>query len=188
MKIGYARVSTFEQSLDLQIDDLKNEGCDHIFTDKISGSKSDRPGLNKMLEMLRTGDTVIVWRFDRLGRNLKHLLILVDDFKQKGVQLKSIREHIDTNSANGQFFFHMIATMCEFEREIIRERTLAGLATARSRGRFGGRRVKFNADKQAIVCELYNSKNFTLNKISEMMGISVPTIYSYLRKDKPIPQ
>src|SRR6266704_1041561 len=141
MLIGYARVSTNEQNLDLQRDALRKAGvtAKHIFTDKITGTKEERPGLTEALSHLREGDTLVVWRLDRLGRSLKHLIETVTALKQQGIAFKSITENIDTATATGQLVFHIFGALAEFERNLIRERTIAGLESARARGRLGGR-------------------------------------------------
>src|SRR3990167_1028428 len=137
-QIGYARVSTLEQNLNLQIDALKKEGCEKIITDEMSGSVADRPGLTKLKELLRRGDTLVVWRLDRLGRSLKHLIEWINELDEKGISFKSLQETIDTNSSTGKLIFHIFGALSEFERNLIRERTRAGLEAARVRGRQGG--------------------------------------------------
>ena len=140
MRIGYARVSTLDQNLELQIDALKNAGCERIFTEKISGkSKDDRPELNNMFSKLREGDTVIVWKLDRLGRSLTNLIDLISELNKHGVHFLSLNDNINTQTATGRFTFNIFASLAEFEREIIRERTKAGLNATRARGRMGGR-------------------------------------------------
>jgi len=135
MLIGYARVSTQDQNLSLQLEALKKAGCEKIFKDKTSGSRADRPGLNKALELLRKDDTLIVWKLDRLGRSVKHLVNLVGELRQEGVQFKSITDSIDTGTPSGRFFFHVMASLAEMERELTIERTRAGLETASKLGR-----------------------------------------------------
>jgi DNA invertase Pin-like site-specific DNA recombinase len=137
--LGYARVSTLDQNPELQIDALKAAGCGKVFTDHASGAKAERPQLTKMLEQLRSGDTVVVWKLDRLGRSLKNLIELVQDFEHRGVAFKSITENIDTSTPTGRFLFHLMGALGEMERELIRERTMAGLAAAVARGHKGGR-------------------------------------------------
>ncbi len=139
-RIGYARVSTGEQNLDLQLDALNNAGCSKIFTDELSGAKTDRPGLTEALNYLRAGDTLVVWKLDRLGRSLKDLIEHVEHLKSNGIEFKSLNESIDTASPTGKFTFHLFSALAEFERDLIRERTRAGLAAARARGRIGGRK------------------------------------------------
>jgi DNA invertase Pin-like site-specific DNA recombinase len=182
MKIGYARVSTLEQNLDLQIDALEKAGCKKIITDEVSGSVADRPGLAQLKDILREGDTVVVWRLDRLGRSLKHLITLVNDFDRSKVALESLQESINTTTSAGQLIFHMFGALAEFERNLIRERTKAGLASARSRGRLGGRPKQLDLNKRQLVVKLYNDKEHTVKSICQMMGISKPTLYQYLKE------
>ena len=138
MLIGYARVSTQDQSMNLQKDALTKAGCKEVFEDIISGSKSEREGLDKLLKYVRPGDTVVVWKLDRLGRSLKHLIELVQMFNERGIGFKSLQENIDTTTASGKLFLHIFGALAEFERELIKERTLAGLKAAAERGRKGG--------------------------------------------------
>src|SRR5664280_2379752 len=140
--IGYARVSTDDQNADLQKDALKKAGCIKVFTDKASGSLASRPQLDRMLDQLRPGDVVVVWRLDRLGRSLKNLIALVEGLAEREVGFRSLSESIDTTTANGKLFFSLMGALAEFERDLIRERTMAGLAAARARGRVGGRPPK----------------------------------------------
>src|SRR5919199_2185370 len=140
MNIGYARVSTDEQNLDLQRDALQKADCQQIFTDQVSGTKARRPGLEQALSHLRQGDTLVVWRLDRLGRSLRHLIDTVTELQDRGIGFKSLTESIDTTTSGGKLVFHIFGALAEFEREIIRERTNAGLQAARARGRTGGRR------------------------------------------------
>jgi len=139
MLIGYARVSSDDQNLDLQLDELKKAGCKKILEDRISGARASRPGLERMLETVREGDVVVVWRLDRLGRSLKDLIELVASLETRGVGLTSLKEKIDTTSSSGRLVFHIFGALAEFERSLIRDRTSAGLAAARARGRTGGR-------------------------------------------------
>src|ERR687884_447917 len=158
MLIGYARVSTTEQNLDLQLDALRKAGCDdtHIFTDKITGTKQERPGLTDALSHLRPGDTLVVWRLDRLARSLSHLIETVNHLASQRIAFRSITENIDTSSATGQLVFHIFGALAEFERNLIKERTIAGLQAARARGRKGGRpRLKPSASKVAMAQKLY---------------------------------
>ncbi len=182
MKIGYARVSTFEQNLDLQIDALLKAGCEDIITDEISGSIAERPGLTKLRQILRKGDTVIVWRLDRLGRSHKHLIEWINEIKIIGVGFQSLQESIDTSTSTGQLIFHIFASLAEFERNLIKERTKAGLEAARSRGRQGGRPEKLNRDKKQLTIDLYKAKKHSIKQICQSVGISKPTLYSYVRK------
>src|SRR5919199_4696462 len=139
MNIGYARVSTDEQNLDLQRDALQKADCELVFTDQVSGTKARRPGLEDALSHLRTGHTLVVWRLDRLGRSLRHLIDTVTDLQQSGIGFKSLQESIDTTSSGGKLIFHIFSSLAEFERDLIRERTQAGLEAARARGKVGGR-------------------------------------------------
>ncbi len=147
MLIGYARVSTQEQSLDLQCDALTQAGCERIFSDRASGTKAQRPGLAETLSHLRAGDVLVIWKLDRLGRSVKGLVDLVGDLAGRGVQFKSLTDGIDTTTPAGRFFFHLMASLAQMERELIVERTHAGLAVARQRGRVGGRRRRMTAGK-----------------------------------------
>jgi DNA invertase Pin-like site-specific DNA recombinase len=178
--IGYCRVSTGDQSADLQEDALKKEGCVKIFTDHASGAKASRPELDKMLDQLRPGDTVVVWRLDRLGRSLRNLIALVDDLAKRDVGFRSTTEKIDTTSNGGRLIFNIFASLAEFERDLIRERTMAGLAAARARGRVGGRPSVMNAKKVATARKLYDSREHTVAEIAEMLDVSTATVYRHL--------
>lgn len=184
MKLGYARVSTYEQNLDLQIDALKNEGCKHLFSDKVSGVKVKKPNFDKLLEYARRGDTIVVWKLDRLGRSTVQLIELVESLKQRGVHLKSLQESIDTTTAMGNMFFQLMCILAEHERNIIRERTQAGLASARARGRKGGRPKGLSQRYMKIadeVRQVYEQGNRSTEEIREMFGIkSQPTLYKIL--------
>lgn len=182
MKIGYARVSTLEQNLSLQIDALQQAGCERIFQDQVSGSKSARPGLDEVLSHLRSGDTLIVWRLDRLGRSLSHLIELVNELEEKGVGFQSLQETIDTTTSGGKLIFHMFGALAEFERNLIRERTQAGLKAARARGRVGGRPKSLDKKKQQWLYRLYDEKKHSIQEICELLGISKSTLYTYLRR------
>ena len=182
MFIGYARVSTQEQSLNLQIDALKKAGCEdrNIYQDTVSGSKSNREGLDQMLMYLRRGDVVVVWKLDRLARSLKHLVELVADFEKRGIGLKSIQENIDTETASGKLFLHIFGALAEFERELIRERTLAGLKAAAERGRKGGRPRLMDDSKIQLAKTLHNEKSIPVAEICKTLGISKGTLYRCL--------
>ena len=182
MKIGYARVSTLEQNLDLQTDALEKAGCKKIITDEVSGSVAERPGLTRLKDELREGDTVVVWRLDRLGRSLKHLITLVNEFELLKVGFESLQESINTTTSTGQLIFHMFGALAEFERNLIRERTKAGLASARSRGRLGGRPKQLDFNKRQLAVKLYKDREHTVQEICQMMGVSKPTLYQYLRE------
>src|SRR5664280_2463223 len=179
-QIGYARVSTDDQNASLQVDALKNAGCIKVFTDHASGSKASRPELDRMLEQLRVGDVVVVWRLDRLGRSLKNLIALVEDLADRGVGFRSLSESIDTTTANGKLFFSIMGALAEFERDLIKERTMAGLAAARARGRVGGRPSVMNAKKVATAKKLYDCREHTVEVIAQTLGVSRKTIYRHL--------
>lgn len=184
MKIGYARVSTKDQSLDLQKDALEKEGCSMIFSERISGTLKQRPELHKMMGQLRRGDLVVVWKLDRLGRSLPDLVALVFGFQERGVGFKSIQDNIDTTTPTGKLSFHLFAALAEFERDIIAERTRAGLAAARARGRKGGRPKglsKKALDKARLAESLYREKQRSIRQICDHLDISKPTLYRYLR-------
>ncbi len=181
MLIGYSSVSTFDQNTDLQKDALDKAGCEKIFTDTISGTVSQRPGLTKAKEILRRGDTLVVWRLDRLGRSLKDLIDWMNYLDTEGIALKSLQESIDTSTATGKLVFHVFGALSEFERNLVLERTQAGLSAARARGRLGGRPKSLNDDKKQVVIDLYNERKHPVKKICEMMNISKPTLYSYVR-------
>jgi DNA invertase Pin-like site-specific DNA recombinase len=182
MKVGYTRISTEDQNHDLQLDALKNAGCKIFFSDKASGGKADRPGLIKALDYLRQGDCLIVWKLDRLGRNLKHLIEVVEDLKSKKIGFMSLQDGLDTTTNGGKFVFQIFGAMAEFERDLIRERTKAGLDAARARGRTGGRKEKLNDTQVAALKTMYESKNHSLSEICSTFGITKPTLYRYLEK------
>ncbi|ELC0918858.1 TPA: recombinase family protein [Pseudomonas aeruginosa] len=184
MKIGYARVSTRDQNADLQVDALKQAGCERIYQDIASGAKSARPELDKLLVHVRPGDTVVIWKLDRLGRSLKHLVELVGELAERKVGLQSLNDPIDTTHAQGRLVFNLFASLAEFERELIRERTQAGLSAARSRGRIGGRPkgLPAKAEATAMAAEtLYREGRLSVSAIGEKLHISKSTLYSYLR-------
>lgn len=186
MIYGYARVSTEEQKLHLQTDALNVAGCDQIYQEKISAAKQ-RPELEKLLKALVNGDTVIVWKLDRLGRSLRHLIDLVKSFEDKKVKFISLQDSINTSTAQGRLIFNIFASLAEFEREIIKERTNAGLAAARIRGRFGGRRKGLTPEAQLkarYAKELYETRQLTIREICDRVGIKTTnTFYSYIRTD-----
>jgi DNA invertase Pin-like site-specific DNA recombinase len=182
MLIGYARVSTTDQNLDLQRDALKSAGCEKVYEDRASGAKTERPGLEKALEALRAGDTLVVWRLDRLGRSLSHLIGTVGELQSRGVGFMSLQESIDTTSPTGNLVFHIFGAIAEFERNLIRERTQAGLAAARARGRKGGRPRKLSTKKQQLLYDLYDAKEKSIREICEMLEISKKTLYEYLKR------
>lgn len=182
MFIGYARVSTPDQSLDLQLDALKKAGCEdrNVFTDTITGSKSKRDGLDQMLSYLRRGDVVVVWKLDRLARSLRHLVELVGDLESRGIGIKSLQENIDTETASGKLFLHIFGALAEFERELIRERTIAGLRAASERGRKGGRPKVMDEVKIQQARALYREKTIPVTEICKTLGISKGTFYRCL--------
>jgi DNA invertase Pin-like site-specific DNA recombinase len=182
MDIGYARVSTQDQHLELQEDALQRAGCEKIVVDRVSGTVAERPGLQQVKNLLRKGDTLVVWRLDRLGRSIKDLIGWMNWFEQEGIGLRSLHEAIDTTSTSGKLTFHIFASLAEFERQLIQERTQAGLKAARARGRLGGRPVALPASKRKRAVQLYHKKELTVKEICEMMGISKPTLYAYVRQ------
>jgi len=187
MLLGYARISTKDQNLDLQFDALKKANCELIFQDIISGTKADRPQLNKMLEHARKGDVIVVWKLDRLGRSLKHLVELISMFIDKGIGFKSLQDNIDTTTAQGRLIFNIFACLAEFERDLISERTKAGLQATRSRGKMGGRPkgLSNQAKLTAMACEtLYKERKLSINEICKQLNISKGTFYSYLKSRK----
>jgi len=178
--IGYARISTDDQNLALQHDALTAAGCEKIYEDRISGARAERPGLALALEVARAGDTLVVWRLDRLGRSLKDLIALAERLEQRKVGLRSLKEALDTTSSGGRLVFHMFGALAEFERDLIRERTRAGLSAARARGRLGGRPKLLTPEKRKLAVQLYRAKEHSIAEICRLMGISKPTLYSYL--------
>lgn len=182
MLIGYARVSTCEQNLDLQKDALKKAGCRKLFVDQVGGAKPSRSGLERVLETLRKGDTLVVWRLDRLGRSLRHLIELMGQLEQEKIGFRSLQESINTKSPGGKLVFHMFGALAEFERNLIRERTMAGLAAARARGRNGGRPKALDKKKREVAVRLYKQRKNPVQEICRIMGISKPTLYSYVRQ------
>lgn len=178
--VGYARTSTQDQDASLQVDALKQAGCKLIFTDTASGSKASRPELDRMIEHLREGDVVVVWRLDRLGRSLKNLIELVAIFDERGVGFRSLTESIDTTTTGGRLVFHVFAALAQFERELIVERTNAGLAAARARGRVGGRPKALDDKGVATAQKLYRSNEYSVPEIASMLGVSPATVYRNL--------
>ena len=182
--IGYARVSTHDQNLDLQIDALLKAGCErsNIFVDKISGVKSERPGLNRCMETLQEGNVLIVWRLDRLGRSMSHLVSIIETLKSKSIGFRSLCDGaINTTTASGELIFNIFSSMAQFERRLIQERTQAGLSSARARGRTGGR-PKINADDSKVqaVKRMHRDKTLAIDEICNVLKISRPTLYRYL--------
>jgi len=180
MFVGYARVSTGEQNLDLQRDALTQAGCEHVYTDEMSGVKAERPGLRQALTYLREGDTLVVWRLDRLGRSLTDLIARMAELRQRNIGFKSLHESIDTTSPAGKLQFHIFSALAEFERDLIRERTLAGLRAARARGRFGGSKPKMTPDKVKVAASLMKDKTNRIKDICQTLGVSRATLYRYV--------
>jgi len=181
MLIGYARISTQDQTLALQRDALEKAGCEKIFTDRVSGTKQERKGLTEALSHVREGDTLVVWRLDRLGRSLRHLIDTITDLGERGIGFRSLTENIDTTTSGGKLVFHIFGSMAEFEREIIRERTLAGLASARSRGRKGGRPKALTDKEIQQVRELYQSNALPVEDICRRFNITRMTLHRYVK-------
>ncbi|PSB23502.1 recombinase family protein [Stenomitos frigidus] len=180
MLIGYERVSTGDQNLALQHDALQAAGCEKIFSDKLSGAKADRPGLKEAFEFARKGDTIVVWRLDRLGRSLKDLMTLVESLEPRAIGFRSLQENIDTTSSGGKLIFHMFGALAEFERNLMRERTQAGLQAARARGRKGGRQQKLTPQQIAMGRSLAADPKRSVSSICEHLDISRPTYYRYI--------
>lgn len=178
-RIGYARVSTDDQHLDLQRDALAQAGCRVIYEEKASGKNAERPELAQALKALRSGDTLTVWRLDRLGRSLPDLVRIVTDLEQRGIGFESLTERIDTTSATGRLVFHLFAALAEFERNLIRERTHAGLAAARARGRKGGRRPKLDAQARREIDALLRG-GVTAQDVARRYGVARSTLYNVL--------
>jgi DNA invertase Pin-like site-specific DNA recombinase len=184
MKYGYARVSTKDQVLNLQIDALKTAGCHKIFYEVAKGARADRPEWLKLLEEIQKGDTLILWKLDRMGRSLHHLIKVVNDLIAKGVDIISIQDPLNTTSAQGRLIFNMFASLAEFEKDLIRERTMAGLKSARARGRMGGRPKGLSEKAKKVACTaeaLYLQNELKTDDIAEQLGISKTTLYKYLR-------
>jgi DNA invertase Pin-like site-specific DNA recombinase len=181
MLIGYGRISTKEQKIDLQKDALTAASCEKSFFDVTSGAKSKRPELDKLKEQLRKGDTLIVWRLDRLGRSVKDLVEWVNWLESKGIGFKSLQENIDTTTPTGKLVFHVFASIAEFERNLIQERTRAGLEAARTRGRVGGRKKSLDEVKHKALKQLYEGKMHSISDLCKMFDISKQTLYSYVK-------
>jgi DNA invertase Pin-like site-specific DNA recombinase len=178
--LGYARVSTIEQKAHLQTDALKAAGCVRVWTDKASGTLDHRPKLDQVLDHLRPGDTLVVWRLDRLGRNLRHLIATITDLSAREVGFRSLTEGIDTTTPAGRLVFHVFGALAEFETALIRERTAAGLEAARARGKVGGRPRAMTPDKLAVARQLYDSHEHTLDAIAATIEVSRSTLYRHL--------
>jgi DNA invertase Pin-like site-specific DNA recombinase len=180
MKIGYARVSTNQQDTLLQTDALNNADCERIYEETYSAKTKDRPELSRMLDALRSGDTVIVWRLDRLGRSLKDLIEILDSFKERNIQFISLTENIDTTSAMGELVFHFIAAMSQFERNLISERTKAGLVAARARGRVGGRKAKLSSGDIKKATAMLADKTISVSDVANHFEVSRTTLYKHI--------
>ncbi|OKP07006.1 recombinase family protein [Xenorhabdus thuongxuanensis] len=178
-KIGYIRVSTTDQNSDLQRNALMAANCDRIFEDKISGKTANRPGLKQALTHLKTGDTLVVWKLDRLGRSVKNLIALNERLNNDGIHFQSLTDSIDTSSPMGRFFFYVMSALAEMERELIIERTNAGLAAARAQGRIGGRPVSLNDEKFQLACQLL-AEGKNRREIANIFNVSLSTVYKYL--------
>lgn len=179
MIVGYARVSTVEQNLALQVDELKKHGAAKIFEDKASGSIKDRRGLNQMIDILREGDTLLIWKLDRLGRSLKNLIELVSELNEKGIHFKSITDSIDTSTVSGRFFFHIMASLAQMERELIIERTKAGLESAKKQGRVGGRKRVMTDSKIKSAKKLLKAGELP-KIVAKDLGVSLATLYRHI--------
>jgi DNA invertase Pin-like site-specific DNA recombinase len=180
MKIGYARVSTQAQDLALQLDALKNEGCEKIFQEKASGAQRDRPELKAALGYMRKGDTLVVWKIDRLARSLKQLIETIESFQDRGIGLKSMQDPIDTSSPSGKLVFHIFAALAEFERGVIRERTTAGLRAARERGRVGGRPPALSAKDLQAARAMLKDCDITVAAVARRLNVAASTLYRHI--------
>ena len=184
MKYGYARVSTKDQILDMQIDALKKAGCDKIFLEVAKGAKADRPEWTALLNEIQAGDTLVVWKLDRMGRSLPHLIKTVNELISNNIDIISLNDPINVITAQGRFMFNIFASLAEFEKDLIRERTIAGLKSARDRGRMGGRPKGLSEKAKRSACSaeaLYKQNELTSNEIAAQLGISKTTLYKYLR-------
>jgi DNA invertase Pin-like site-specific DNA recombinase len=181
MLVGYARISTLDQTLALQQDALTAAGCEQLFTDTASGSLAERPGLTQALSHLRPGDTLVVWRLDRLGRSLPHLIETVRQLQERGIGFRSIQEQLDTTTSGGKLVFHVFGALAEFERDLIRERTHAGLAAARARGRLFGRPKVLTPQQVKQLQSLAQDERNTVGEICQTLSISRATFYRYIR-------
>lgn len=186
MKVGYCRVSTHDQHLAMQQDALKNAGCEEIYSDIASGAKTARPGLDEAIAYMREGDTLVVWKLDRLGRSIQHLIQTIQSLQNRGIGFQSLQENIDTTTSGGKLIFHIFGALAEFERDLIRDRTNAGLKSARARGRLGGRPPLLDNRQIDRLVELYEEGRSSINEIFKIFGISRPSFYNYLNKRKSI--
>jgi DNA invertase Pin-like site-specific DNA recombinase len=182
MKVGYARVSTHEQNLEAQLDALKRVGCDKIVSEKVTTKKAARPKLDEAISWLREKDALVCTKMDRLARNMRELLTIMDDLTERNINVVFIDQNIDTTQAGGRLIFHMFAALAEFERDLIRERTLAGLAAARARGRKGGRKKALSGTRLETAFKMYDSREYTVRQICESMDIKERTFYEYLKR------
>src|SRR5699024_10672599 len=183
MLIGYARVSSHDQNLELQRDALEAAGCEKVFEDKTSGARIERPEWQRAKDHLRQGDTLVVWRLDRLGRSLKHLITTIEELDERGVGFRSLQENLDTTTSGGRLIFHVFGALAEFERELIRERTMAGLAAARARGRKGGRPRKLNDKQIEMAHQLLKDPNQQVSEVAKMVGVARSTLYNALSRE-----
>lgn len=183
MLIGYCRVSTNDQHLRMQEDALKNAGCDEVYTDIASGVKTERPGLEQVFARLRKGDILVVWKLDRLGRSVGHLIQTITDLNKKNIGFKSLQENIDTMTSGGRLIFHIFSALAEFERDLITERTNAGLKAARARGRVGGRPSSLSQTEIKKLKRYYKKGELPINEICKVFDITKPTLYRYLRNN-----
>lgn len=184
MKIGYARVSTADQHLRMQEDALKSDGCEQIFHDIASGVKTERPGLEEAISYLREKDVLVVWKLDRLGRSVQHLIETIKKLSERGIGFKSLQENIDTTTSGGKLIFHIFSALAEFERDLIKERTNAGLKAARVRGRMGGRPPLLKSDEVKKMLKYYDEQKITVDEICKIFNVSRPSFYNYLNKRK----
>lgn len=183
MLVGYSRVSTEDQKLDLQLDALKGAGCEKFFADHVSGAAKLKPGLEEALAYLRAGDTLVVWKLDRLGRTVKGLVDLVQTLQEKGIQFRSLTDGIDTSTTAGRFFFHVMAALAQMEKELVHERTMAGLSAARARGRLGGRKPKMDASKLDAARKLLQAGT-PASAVAKTLGVGRATLYRGLQVSK----
>lgn len=182
MKVGYARVSTQDQDLSLQLDALKREGCERVFQEKASGGQRERPELQAALSFMRAGDTLVIWKLDRLARSLKQLIETVEDFESQGIGLKSLQDPVDTSSPSGKLVFHIFAALAEFERGVIRDRTNAGLKSARERGRLGGRPPALSPEDLQAARAMLKDSNIPVSTVARRMGVAASTLYRHIPK------
>ena len=180
MLIGYARVSTQDQNSQLQLDALEKAGCERIFEEKASGAQRERPALKEAIAFLREGDTLVVWKLDRLARSLRQLIDTIEVLEERGIGFRSVTENIDTTTSGGRLVFHIFGALAEFERSIIRERTTAGLASARARGRLGGRPRAMSPDDIAVAKTLLANPEISVKEIARRQGVSVSTLYKHI--------